>query len=371
MKPTIPLATGGSVPPHLSAGLHPNGPSSKVSRSPSTAEELVRASIATSSSDEAGVILKWQTDLFEHGKRRAVESGALEPLSSDLAALESHAGAIAREAERAGFNPAQIGTHDQLRDDEHKKALRDREEAEPAVKFATAEVREREAAAAELHPGDAPAQESVAVRAAAVVAIMISTAPTLHDFIFTIGDDFIAWVFSMLCGLFLGLWITLMILGDHDAAEHRTVNNWIGLASGIFISVALGALRLKGASSFGDIVFALAMTLLDLGIVLGLESIARNRRVRYQDWHVHKIAYDKADKALEMAKVHLERCKNRLKELNDAITGHIRYVEGRAIRSLHIDQIEATLLKAVRDGYHAGIAQNRGRILGTRVHGYE
>ncbi|MGH9419695.1 MAG: hypothetical protein ACRD3J_06965, partial [Thermoanaerobaculia bacterium] len=76
--------------------------------------------------------------------------------------------------------------------------------------------------------------------------------------------------------------------------------------------------------------------------------------------------FDQEAKRLEMAQTHLGRCENRLKTLKDAITAHIGYVEERAIRFLHIDQIEATLLKAVRDGYHAGIAQNRGRILGTK-----
>jgi hypothetical protein len=285
MKELTPPDSVGQTPPDLSpAALQSNGRSPKPNGSLSKPEELVLGPIVGRAPEETGIILKWQTDLFEHGKRRAVQSGALEPLQSDLSALENHASAIAREAQRAGFNPTQIGTHDQLRDDEHKKTLRDREEAEPAVKFATAEVREREAAAAELHPGDGPRPESMALRAAAVVAIMISTAPTLHDFIFVIGDDFIAWGFSLLCGLFLGLWITLMILGDRDSGEHKSTSNWIGLGSGIFVSVALGALRLKGASSLGDIIFAIAMTVLDLGIVLGLESIARNRRARYQEW---------------------------------------------------------------------------------------
>ncbi|MGH9825725.1 MAG: hypothetical protein ACREDR_21055, partial [Blastocatellia bacterium] len=135
--------------------------------------------------------------------------------------------------------------------------------------------------------------------------------------------------------------------------------------------LALGALRLKGASSFGDYLFAIAMTVLELGIVLGLESIAASRRARYLKWHEHKTTFDQESKRLEMAQTHLGRCESRLKTLKDAITAHISYVEERAIRFLHIDQIEATLLKAVRDGYHAGVAQNRGRILGTKGASHE
>src|SRR2546423_6874561 len=79
-----------------------------------------------------GVILKMQRDLYEHGKSRAIESGALMPNEDHLRALENHANAIAREAHREAYNPAQH-QHDQLLDGEYKKNLRDRDEAEHAV----------------------------------------------------------------------------------------------------------------------------------------------------------------------------------------------------------------------------------------------
>jgi hypothetical protein len=347
------------------AALTARAKSEPVNGTGSQPQPVSEDKLHTEIPQQPGLILKWQTDLFEHGKRRAIDSGALEPQAADVAALESHASAIAREAHRTAFDATQVGTHDHLRDSEHKKVLRDRDEAEPAVKFATAEVREREIAAAQAYPGEPPPPVPLALRVAAVVAISITTAPTLHDCVFLIPDDFIAWFVSLVCGLFLGLWITLMILGDPHSGPYRSATNWIGLGSGIFISLALGALRLKGACTVGDYIFAIAMTILDLGIVLGLESVASTRRTRYADWHTGNTAWEQAKKALEMANVHLERCKDRLKQLNDAIAAHIDYVEERALRFFHIDQIEATLLKAVRDGYHAGIAQNRGRILGT------
>jgi hypothetical protein len=310
-----------------------------------------------------GVIFKMQKDLVEHGKQRAIESGALEPNESDLQALESHAIAIARESHRDAYDPTQHA-HDQLLDNEYKKNLSDREEAEQAVKYAGAALRECEKEAAAAHPGSPPPERSWALPIAAVVAIMITVAPTLHDFVFVMSDDFISWLLSLASGLFLGLLIALMILGDADATGHRSATNWIGLGAGIFMSLALGALRIKGATGAGDYIFAAAMTVLELGIILGLEGVAMSRRTQAREWSVRKDASDQANARLNVAKDHLERCQADLKGLNEAIHNHINYVEERAVRFFRIDEIEATALKAVCDGYHQGIAQNRGHILG-------
>lgn len=94
-----------------------------------------------------GVILKMQRDLYEHGKSRAVESGALMPNDEHLQALENHARAIAREAHREAYNPA-LHQHDQLLDSEHQKNLRDRDEAAHAVKYATVAMHDCEKEAA-------------------------------------------------------------------------------------------------------------------------------------------------------------------------------------------------------------------------------
>ena len=317
-----------------------------------------------------GVILKMQKDLFEHGKQRALKRGALEPHDEDVQTLESHASAIARESHRDVYDPTQH-IHDQLLDDEYKKKLADRAEAEQAEKYATAALRECEEKAWQAQSGTAPAEHSLALPIAAVIAIMVTVAPTLHDFVFVMIDEFMSWMFSLISGLFLGLLITLMILGDVDASGRRTATNWIGLSAGIFMSLALGALRVKGATNTGDYIFAAAMTVLELGIVIGLEGIAKSRRAARQDWTASKAVADQVKARLELAQTNLERCKDRVGELNDAINGHINYVEEREVRYLRIDEIEATALKAVRDGYQAGIAENRGRVLGIGGNSHE
>jgi hypothetical protein len=305
-----------------------------------------------------------QRDLFEHGYDRAISSGALTPHSGDERALEEHAQAMAREAHRDAFDPTKHA-HDELLDAEYRKNLTDRADLEQGAKFAEAEVAEHEEEVARAYPGPQPQKPSIIFVVAAVVGTMITVAPTLHDTVFVMDDDFVSWALSLGCGLFLGLLIALMILGDTDAAGHRTITNWMGLSAGILVSLALGAIRIGAAKKVGDIVFAIGMTVLELGIVLALEGVASRRRAAMGDWSTRNSVAEKAMAALEAARKKLERWKERLKALSELINSHIDYVGERAIRNLHIDELEATAVKAARDGYLAGIADNRGRVLGA------
>jgi hypothetical protein len=311
-----------------------------------------------------GVILIMQRDLFKHGHDRAISSGALAPNKADEETLQEHAQAMAREAYREAFDPTKH-PQDEMLDTEYRKNLSDRADAEHGAKFAEADVSQREEDLARAHPGSPPPKPPPALIVAAIVATTITVAPTLHDTVFLMDDDFISWTLSLACGLFVGLLIALMIVGDTDATGHRSITNWIGLSAGILVSLALGALRVGAAKTVGDLVFAAGMTVLELGIVLALEGVATRRRAAMSEWSARNSVAEKATAALDAAKARLERWKERLGVLNQAITHHINYVGERALRNMHIDQIEATAFKAVRDGYLAGIADNRGHVLGA------
>ena len=324
---------------------------------------------ATTAPEEGGrqrssITLMMQKDLFNHGYERAMASGALTAHTADEQAIEEHARAMAREAHREAFDPSKHA-HDEMLEGEHKKNLNDRGDVEQAAKFAEADVAEREEEVARAYPGSRPPKPPRALVVAAVVGTMITVAPTLHDTVFLMDDDSVSWALSLACGLFLGLLIALMILGDSDSGGHRTITNWMGLGAGVLVSLALGALRIGAAKTVGDIVFAAGMTVLELGIVLALEGVASRRRAVMGEWLVRNAAAEKATAALDAAKTKLARWKEKLSALNEKIHGHIAYVEERTIRNLHIDELEATALKAARDGYLAGIADNRGRVLGA------
>jgi len=88
---------------------------------------------------------KREVDLFEHGRRRAIESGAVEPQEYDIRALENHAEAVARETYEEHYDP-NGNPHDAAREAEHAKVVKDRGKVEESLKFADAALREAESA---------------------------------------------------------------------------------------------------------------------------------------------------------------------------------------------------------------------------------
>src|SRR5437867_4479538 len=76
-----------------------------------------------------GPIMRMQIDLYQHGRDRAIASGALQSRESDIRSLKEHAEAMARETRRGLYDPKNK-EQDRLRDIEHKKLIADRAEAE-------------------------------------------------------------------------------------------------------------------------------------------------------------------------------------------------------------------------------------------------
>jgi hypothetical protein len=70
--------------------------------------------------------------------------------------------------------------------------------------------------------------------------------------------------------------------------------------------------------------------------------------------------------ARDAASADLSRWKGRVKDLDQAITAKIELVENRHNRNIHITELESVAIKAVMDGYNAGITENIGRLRGVR-----
>ncbi len=315
------------------------------------------------SQEVKSVILKVESDLIVYGLEEALKTGALEPNEEVLQAIQEHARASARAAYRETYDP-NLHHHDRLSDEEYKKLLRDRELTELAEMHALAALGDSEREVARTPAGTAPREPSPILTVSAVVAVMITVAPTLHDFVFITGDDIMSWTLSMLCGLFLGLMVTLMILSDVDQSGQRSAYNWIGIGAGIFMCLALCAIRLKGAATTGDYIFAFGLSGIEAAIVLALEGVAMSRRSAQRNYQEKQAALNQTTRLRDAALAHLERIRERLTEIGDRIRGHIGYVEDRSTRNLHINEIEAAAVKAASAGYLSGISENRGRVLG-------
>jgi hypothetical protein len=197
--------------------------------------------------------------------------------------------------------------------------------------------------------------------AAFIVAIMLTIAPTLHDALFqTLGDDLFAWFLSSLCAAFVGAMLTLAILSGR-----RTAWTWVGVGAGVIFGIGLGAVRLAAAQGAGDVVLGLGLTIVEIAAVLLLEWLASGLRASEEVWLVRQAAESAAIGCRDAAQADLTRWQTRIKALGDAIAGKIAFVEDRHNRNIHIAELEAVAIKAVLDGYNAGIAENVGRIRGV------
>jgi hypothetical protein len=245
---------------------------------------------------------------------------------------------------------------------EYERLLEQREEIEKAVAHATANLRESEIALANTPKAGPKPQAKWWLTAAFIVAITVTISPTLHDFVFFgISDDLLAWFGSSVCGAFVASMLTLAILSGR-----RSRWEWVGVAAGIGIGLGLGALRLSSAEGIAEVLFALGLTAMEVSAVLLLEWLARGLRAHEDEWRAIRPMEEKAVALRDAARTDLERREKQLRDVSDAIGQKIAYVEDRSLRCVHLGELESVVIKAVLDGYNAGIAENVGRLRGAR-----
>jgi hypothetical protein len=274
--------------------------------------------------------------------------------------LEDHARSIARDTYREQFDPEK-NAHDRMHHAEYERFLELREEIEKGVAHAQANVYEVERTLANTPKARAKPTVNGWLTAAFIVAITVTVAPTLHDFIFfNIADDLLAWFSSSLCAGFVASMLTVAILSGSE-----TKWSWAGVVAGIALGLGLGALRMSAAQGGAEVLFALGLTIVEISAVLLLEWLASGLRSREHEWEIVKRAEDKALALRDAEYADLERRQSRLKEVNEAIERKIAYVEDRSHRCVHLPELETVAIKAVLDGYNAGIAENLGRLRGA------
>lgn len=312
------------------------------------------------SNGQGGSVFEMQTGLFILGRNRAVQSGTTEPRKEDVLALTDHARAMARQTYRDKYDPKQ-NVHDAMHETEYRRDLAQRDEAEKAEQHARANLRDAEIRLARTpKAGPKPSAHSLMV-AAFIVAIMVSVAPTMHDSIFlTIGDDLLNWFGSCLCAAFVGGMLTLAIL-----TGRRTKWTWVGVVAGVILGIGLGAVRLSAANGAGEAMVAAGLTIMEIGAVLLLEWLASGLRASDVVWLPIHQKETEAIGECDAARAQLIRGQARVGELDQSITAKIAFVADRQNRNIHLPELEAVAIKAVLDGYNAGITENIGRLRGV------
>jgi hypothetical protein len=318
---------------------------------------------------DIGPLVRFQTGLMDHGAKRATESGALEARPDDIVALQEHATAAARDAYRARYEP-EANPNDRLREDQFQRVTKRRETVSEQAEHSEVTLRGCEADLARVpDPGPKP-QIPVLLIFGAVFVLALTVAPTIRDFLFDgLEDDLIAWGASLFAGVSFGLflaWSTLSAAGGGSGPDDGEPRRRRGVFGAAGVAIGLGLWRLSGAVGFSDYVTALALTVLELGVVLTLDRFAQLHQARLRDWQARHDDYATAASAATAAAVDLERRRKELLHLEDGVCAHVEYVEDRTLRNLSIDELIRAATTAVRDGYNSGVAANRGRRSGVR-----
>ena len=311
------------------------------------------------SSVGGGSVLEMHIGLYSHGRNRALQSGVAETRPEDVAALRDHARAMARQTYRDKFDPLQ-NVHDAMHDAEYKRLFGHRTEAEMGEQHAAANLRDAEDKLADTHKAGPKPHVHPLLIAAFTVAITLTVAPTLHDLL-TISDDILAWFAAVLSSALVGSMLTLAILGGR-----RSKLEWIGVTAGVILGLGLGAIRLSATSDAAAMGIAIGLTIVEIATVLLLEWFASGLRRRDEEWLPKHADEMQAAAARDASQADLSRWKGKVKELNEAIAAKIALVENRHNRNIHLPELEAVAIKAVMDGYNAGIAENIGRLRGVR-----
>jgi len=316
----------------------------------------------TSATNRSGAVLVMQTGLFNFGRERALKSGITASRQEDLEPLENHARATARDTYREQFDPTK-NRHDAMHQAEYERALKQRGEAEHCVLQGSANLRESERALAEApKAGPKPAYQ-LWLPLCFVVVISLTVAPTLHDQVFhSVEDEVLRWIFSALIGAFFGGMLTWAILGGRNWKWA-----WLGSIGGLVLGIGLLALRLSSTEGHDETMFGVGLTIIEMAAVILLEFIARSLHASEIDWGSRKTVEDMFTAKRDADQVDLDRWKKVVSEKHNAVLEKIALVEDRHNRHIGIAELEELAVRAVRDGYAQGIAENLGRLSGVRL----
>jgi hypothetical protein len=145
----------------------------------------------------------------------------------------------------------------------------------------------------------------------------------------------------------------------------RSKWEWIGVVAGIILGVGLGAVRLSATGDTGEKGITIGLTVVEIAIVLLLEWLASGLRARDSEWLPKHALESQAIQARDAALAELSRWEAKVKGLHEAIRTKIALVENRHNRNINLPELEAVAIKAVMDGYNAGITENIGRLRGV------
>jgi hypothetical protein len=305
--------------------------------------------------------LPFLSGLYNLGFQRATDAGITELTEDFLAPLSEHARAVARDNASVKFSPDEH-LHDKLEFDEYKRALKARDNACIGEDHAIARLREaKKQLDATKRVGESPKLPSLLLMMC-VAMIAISLSNTIHDRLIPAGvETVLSIVLSLILGSLLGAAPVHAIFHGRNSTKR-----WIGIITGVLLGVGLFAVRVSGAESSGEVLYAAGWAALELAGILLAEYLSQAHRKAEVEWehdhHTEVAAVAAVGSAKEDVYLWRDRISAAQSEL-DRISG---IVHKRNSRALRVEDIELLCVKAVRDGASSGVAQNLGIIRGLK-----
>lgn len=302
---------------------------------------------------------------FEHGGNAALSSGDLEVNEQTVASLTDYCRAMAREMKRGHFDPAN-NSHDKLRQEEFDALLDERKVAKHALSLADGKTRDAKHAASVtvLMPQGRVPRWAVAGAAAGLLAL--GFVPTIHDLFFDSADQLTGWYWASIAAVVLGGSMAGLLLWlDSNSEDDDRLLSRKGLWAGVGIAFAFCAARWRDAEDIGAVFFSIALFIYEAAVVLLVETVLASMR---KTKRMRDVQVAESRKLESEASAHVENSellKKKIAELDDKIEAFINYVEQRNAAETQMEQIEQALISAALDGYNAGIAANRGKVLGA------
>lgn len=314
--------------------------------------------------EHVNIFMRLQVGLYDHGYDRAVSSGALEPEEIVIQALKEHATAMAEETYQRAFDPL-ANIDDKYREEDYQRNLKELNELILGIKHAKAEFNRREDESARLKT-QVPKEPEFPVFAACfgTSVIALTVAPTFHDTVFASFGNDAAWGFGLLTGMVWGGFVTYSILDGGRDSDKQNWMNFAGLIAAMGMGVALGLIRLLNAVDFTDYLSAIGFSLLEIFVALELDTVGRKYHARYAEFAEKSTAAGQLDGLAASAKKALDGRISDSEKLEEKVRNYRTYVSERELRANHKSELIASAVKAVLDGYDAGIRHNKGKILG-------
>jgi hypothetical protein len=178
-------------------------------------------------------------------------------------------------------------------------------------------------------------------------------------------EDLLAWLMSLGCGVFAGCFIVAVTLcsGGYVSNAGRRA----GLIACSLMCVGLGLLRASAVAALGELLFAVGLTAVEIGIVWSLDYVATRHQADLNAWLDRSAKANQAQGAVDAATANLDRWQTLIRDLREQDADFRHHVEDRQERSIPLGDLEDITTRHVLDGYNAGIAANQGALRGAKA----